>query len=134
MAISIDKHIGLYQHALELRSQRANVLANNIANADTPGYKARDIDFQQMLKVRMGEASDVIPVATSDNQHFMSISQADTITGLKFRNPTNPSIDGNTVDAQTEKTEFVRNTMEYQAAFEFLNGKIKSLISAIKGE
>ena len=134
MAISIDKHIGLYQHALELRSQRANVLANNIANADTPGYKARDIDFQQMLKVRLGEESDLVPVDGTDDKHFLAIPQADTITGLKFRNPTNPAIDGNTVDAQAEKTEFVRNTMEYQAAFEFLNGKIKSLMSAIKGE
>ncbi|MEE2731413.1 flagellar basal body rod protein FlgB [Ketobacter sp.] len=134
MAISIDKHIGLYQHALELRSQRANVLANNIANADTPGYQARDLDFQQMLKARMGEGTEMVPVSASDDKHFLSVSQADTITGLKFRNPTNPAIDGNTVDAQLEKTEFVRNTMEYQAAFEFLNGKIKSLMSAIRGE
>lgn len=134
MAISIDKHIGLYENALELRSQRANVLANNIANADTPGYKARDIDFQQMLKVRMGESAETVPVDSSNPNHFLAISQADTITGLKYRNPSQPSIDGNTVDAQQEKTEFVRNTMEYQAAFEFLNGKIKSLISAIRGE
>lgn len=134
MAISIDKHMELYQHALELRSQRANVLANNIANADTPGYKARDIDFQQMLKHRMGESSDLVPVATSDANHFSAVSQADTVTGLKFRNPNNPSIDGNTVDSQQEKTEFARNTMEYQAAFEFLNGKVKSLMSAIRGD
>ncbi len=114
MAISIDKHIALYQHALELRSQRANVLANNIANADTPGYKARDIDFQQMLKARMGESTDLVGPDTTNDKHFIAISQADTITGLKFRTPTNPAIDGNTVDAQLEKTEFVRNTMEYQ--------------------
>lgn len=134
MAISIDKQLGVYQHALELRSQRANVLANNIANADTPGYKARDLDFQQMLKMRMGESSEMIPVGTTDSGHFQAVSQADTITGLKFRNPLQPSIDGNTVDLQQEKTEFARNSMEYQAAFEFLNGKIKSLISAIRGE
>ncbi|AUM11654.1 flagellar basal body rod protein FlgB [Ketobacter alkanivorans] len=134
MAISIDKHIGLYQHALELRSQRANVLANNIANADTPGYKARDIDFQQMLKVRMGETADIVPVESTSANHFIAIPQADTITGLKYRNPTQPAIDGNTVDAQAEKTEFARNTMEYQAAFEFLNGKVKSLMSAIRGD
>ena len=134
MAISIDKHMELYQHALELRSQRANVLANNIANADTPGYKARDIDFQQMLRQRLGEGSDLVSVQTSDANHFSTVSQADTITGLKFCNPINPAIDGNTVDAQQEKTEFVRNTMEYQAAFEFLNGKVKSLMSAIRGD
>ena len=72
MAISIDKHMELYQHALELRSQRANVLANNIANADTPGYKARDIDFQQMLRQRLGEGSDLVSVQTIFQQIQLS--------------------------------------------------------------
>lgn len=134
MAISIDKHFGIHQHALELRSQRASVLANNIANADTPGYKARDLDFQSMLQARMGEPSDQLTLKTSNQSHTSTLLQADTISGLKFRNPSQPAIDGNTVDAQVEKTEFARNTMEYQAAFEFLNGKVKSLLSAIRGE
>ncbi len=134
MAISIDKHFGIHQHALELRSQRASVLANNIANADTPGYKARDLDFQSMLQARMGEPSDKLTLKTSNQSHTSTLLQADTISGLKFRNPSQPAIDGNTVDAQVEKTEFARNTMEYQAAFEFLNGKVKSLLSAIRGE
>lgn len=134
MAIGIDKQFGVHQHALELRSQRASVLANNIANADTPGYRARDLDFQQMLKARMGEPSDQLSLQVEHSSHSDTIIQADTITGLKFRNPSQPAIDGNTVDSQLEKTEFTRNSMEYQAAYEFLNGKIKSLISAIRGD
>lgn len=134
MSISIDKHFGVYQHALQLRSERANVLANNIANADTPGYKAVDLDFQQVLSMRMGEDSELVGMNTSGSNHISTVPQAGTMTGLKFRNPTQPSIDGNTVDTQVEKTEFVQNTMEYQAAFEFLNGKVRSLMSAIKGE
>lgn len=134
MAISIDKQLGVYQHALQLRSMRANVLANNIANADTPGFKARDIDFQAMLQQRMGEAPANGSLGVTDNQHINLVSDQSTITGLKYRNATNPSIDGNSVDSQREKTEFMRNTMEFQTAFEFLNGKIKSMISAIRGE
>ncbi len=134
MAISIDKHFGLAEQALELRSMRANVLANNIANADTPGYKARDIDFQAMLSARMGDTSDSIGMNGTEPGHLLTTPQGDTMTGLKFRTPSQPSIDGNTVDAQLEKTQFVQNTVEFQAAFEFLNGKVKSMLTAIKGE
>ncbi|MAR92463.1 MAG: flagellar basal body rod protein FlgB [Pseudomonadota bacterium] len=134
MAISIDKHMALYQNALELRSQRASVLANNIANADTPGYKARDLDFQQMLRARMGETSELTPAATTHQRHFSTLPQGEALSGLKYRNPSQPAIDGNTVDGQTEKTAYARNSMEFQAAFRFLNGKVKSLLSAIRGE
>lgn len=134
MSISIDKHFGVHQHALQLRAERASILANNIANADTPGYQARDMDFSQMLKARMGEASDAMPMAGSSSRHMQGLAQADAVNGLKYRTPTQPSIDKNSVDVDRERTEFTRNTMEFQAAFEFLNGKIKSLLSAIKGE
>ena len=134
MAISIDKQFGIAQYALQLRSERASILANNIANADTPGFKARDIDFAEMLKARMGEKSDVLPMTQSGSNQMQGLAQSDTINGLKYRTASNPSVDGNTVDSQKERTEFVRNSMEYQAAFEFLNGKIKSLLTAIKGE
>ncbi len=134
MSISIDKQFGVHQYALQLRSQRASVLANNIANADTPGFRARDIDFGQMLKAQMGETSDTLGMTTSSSNQMQGLAQADAINGLKYRNASQPSIDGNTVDIDRERSEFARNTMEFQAAFEFLNGKIKSLLTAIKGE
>lgn len=134
MAISIDKHFGVHQYAMQLRAERSSILANNIANADTPGYQARDMDFGQMLKARMGEPSDVVPLNRSATGHAQGLLEPDAINGMKYRNPAQPSIDGNTVDVDKERSEFARNTMEYQAAFEFLNGKIKSLLTAIKGE
>lgn len=134
MAISIEKQFGVHQHALELRSQRANILANNLANADTPGYKARDLDFQAMLKARMGETTEMTDLKTSDSKHIQTLVHGEALAGVKFRNPNQPAIDGNTVDAQIEKTEFVQNTLEFQTAFQFLNGKVKSLLSAIRGE
>ena len=132
MAISIDKLFGVHQHALQLRAERASVLANNIANADTPGYKARDIDFQSMLAARMGAQSDTLAMDKSRTTHMNSLSQPDAINGLKYRTPLHPAIDDNTVDAHLEKTEFVNNSMGYQAAFQFLNGRIKSMLTALK--
>ncbi|MFZ5601393.1 MAG: flagellar basal body rod protein FlgB [Pseudomonadota bacterium] len=134
MAISIDKHLGIHQYALQLRSERAGVLANNLANADTPGYQARDIDFGAVLKSQMGDNTGMVPMQATSAGHQQGLLQSDAVNGLKYRLPSQPSIDGNTVDADKEKTEFARNTMEFQAAFEFLNGKIKSLLSAIRGE
>lgn len=134
MAISIDKHLGIHQYALQLRSERATVLASNIANADTPGYKARDLDFGAMLQSQMSEGADPTSPQVTQSGHQQGLFQGDALGGLKYRNPLQPAIDGNTVDAEKEKTEFARNTMEYQAAFEFLNSKIKSLLTAIKGE
>ena len=73
MAISIDKQFGIHQHALQLRSQRAGVLANNIANSDTPGYKARDIDFQSLLASKMGESSDHLNLKTTQSGHASNL-------------------------------------------------------------
>lgn len=134
MGISIDKQFGIHQYALQLRSDRASILANNIANADTPGYKARDIDFGEMLKTRMDERSETLPMATTSASHMQNMVTAEVINGLKYRTPSQPSLDGNTVDVDRERAEYSRNTMEFQAAFEFLNGKIKSLLTALKGE
>lgn len=134
MAISIEKQFGVHQYALQLRAERAGVIANNIANADTPGYKARDIDFKSMLNERMGVPTDSVSLATSNSVHLSTGMQQDSINGLKYRNPLQPSIDGNTVDSQREKTEFVSNNMGFQAAFQFLNGRVKSMLQAIKGE
>lgn len=134
MAISFDKALGVHAHAMQLRADRSAVLANNIANADTPGYQARDIDFKQMLQARMGNAEGNLELKTSNPNHANGLIQADSINGLKYRIPTQPSIDGNTVDVQVERAEFARNTLEYQAAFTFLNSRVKGLKSAIRGE
>lgn len=131
MAISFDKALGIHETALGVRSQRAEILANNLANADTPGFKARDIDFQAMLAGQM-QAKSGVPMRTTNERHIATATPA---TGeLLYRNPIQPSIDGNTVDTQMEMAEFSKNALAFQATFQFLNSKFKGLTSAIRGE
>lgn len=133
MAISFSNALGIHEATLQLRTQRAEVLASNLANVDTPNYKARDIDFKAALKNQMSADSAATHMKATSDKHFGasgSMASAD----LKYRTPLLPSLDGNTVDEQTEMTRFARNTMDFQASFQFLNGKFKGLSKAIKGE
>ncbi len=139
MTISFDKALGIHEQALNVRVQRAEVLANNLANADTPGFKARDIDFKTALNGAMnsgqaanGQLGSTMMMAKTDTQHISPIT--DHSRHLLYRNPTQPAIDGNTVDTQQEMAAYMKNAMDYQASFEFLNGKFKSLTSAIRGD
>jgi len=113
-----DSLFGIHAAALELRSQRMGLLASNIANAATPGYKARDIDFAAALKSRMGGASadDAIGGAT------------------RYRVPVMPSLDGNTVELQTEQVAFSENAVGYAATLSFIRGRVENLTRALKGE
>lgn len=132
MAISFDKALGIHEQALGARVKRAEVLANNLANADTPGYKARDIDFQSML--RQAEASTQNVGMTQSHQGHLNTGSGGGDGDLLYRTPHQPSLDGNTVDTQQEQSRFMRNAMEYQASFEFLNGAFKGLTKAITGQ
>jgi flagellar basal-body rod protein FlgB len=134
MALSFDKALGIHPQALELRVQRAELMANNLANADTPGFKARDIDFRAVMAQQLGNASDgELAMSTTNGRHVDAGAQASDANVL-YRNPLQPSVDGNTVDTQQELAEFSKNVLDYQASFQFLNGKFKSLTQAIKGE
>jgi len=127
----LDNAFGIHEQALKLRSRRAELLASNMANADTPGFKARDIDFKQALK---GEAIKQTQIKTTHKNHISSATSGLSPAHLLYRIPTQPSLDGNTVDMQQEKTAFAANTLEYQASLGFLTGKIKGLKSAIRGD
>jgi len=138
MAISFENALGIHQKALEVRVQRAEVLANNLANADTPGFKARDIDFKAILGgVQSGQqAGGQLAMSTTNGKHLPQ-GGSNGVAGsseLLYRVPSQPSIDGNTVDTQQELAEFTKNTMQYQASFQLLSGKFKSLNNAIRGE
>ena len=117
MSISFQKAFGLYEGAINLRAQRAQVLANNLANADTPNFKAQDFDVHAALRSSGGRAD-------------VARQSAD----LQFRMPNQPSIDGNTVDEHQEHAQFMENTLEYQVAFTLLNGRVKGLQKAIRGD
>ena len=127
--------LGVHEHALELRTKRAEVLANNLANADTPGFKARDIDFQSLLKDQMqGKGSEQSLKMTTTNGKHLPVNGTDDSADLLYRIPSQPSVDGNTVDTQTEKAEFMKNTLQYQSSFQFLSSRFKSMNNAIRGE
>lgn len=135
MGFSLDDALGIHPQALMLRSRRAEVLANNIANADTPNYKARDIDFQSVLNDVGGAASGKVALATTHAGHIMPARFAsDTSEEMLYRVPLQPSLDGNTVDAQVEQAKFSENAMQYLASLNFLNGSLQGLLIAIRGE
>jgi flagellar basal-body rod protein FlgB len=129
MPISLNKALGNHAQALSLRSQRASLLASNLANADTPNYKARDLDFSAAL----AQSTKAIHLNVTQKGH---ISVADNMPNpnIKYRIPTQASLDGNTVDTEVEQMKFAKNAAEYQTSFRFLDGKIKGLLSAIRGE
>ncbi|HGX94204.1 MAG TPA: flagellar basal body rod protein FlgB [Candidatus Tenderia sp.] len=142
MGISLDKAFGIHEAALRLRAERTQVLANNIANADTPGYKARDIDFKSALSNAM-QKDGATSLKTTDPAHISSGSGSGSSSGsgvaggqveLMYREPNQPALDGNTVESHVEQAEFARNALEYQASLKFLEGRSKGLIKALKGE
>lgn len=138
MKISLDNALGIHPDALALRGQRTRMLANNIANADTPGFKAQDIDFKAVLAERMGERSGQSPsgitATTTHARHLPGSSVSDEGTQVRYRTPLMPSLDGNTVDAQVEQAQFAENSLKFMASLRFLNGKLASMTTAIKGE
>jgi flagellar basal-body rod protein FlgB len=132
MALNLDTYLGVHADALKVQSKRMEVLANNLANVDTPNYKARDIDFRAALANAAG-ADAPVKLATTDAKHLSSDPTSDLAGSLKYRVPLAPSLDGNTVDAQQEQAAFAENTVRYQATLTFLSARFKSLMTAITG-
>ena len=129
-----DKLFGIHAQALMLRAQRTGVLAANLANADTPNYKARDVDFQAALGAA-GGAMQQVGLAHTDPGHARgtSVGGFDDVT-LKYRIPAQPSLDGNTVDEQAEKSEFASNAVRYMASLSFMEKRISGLIRVLREE
>ena len=121
--------LGIFPTSVALRARRAEVLAANIANADTPGYQARDIDFRAAL----GAADEAGRLATTHAGHLSS-SVAAGGGELQYRQPLHASLDQNTVDVQAERAAFLDNAMRYQASLRFLNGRVTGLLTALRGE
>ncbi|NCP14661.1 MAG: flagellar basal body rod protein FlgB [Sphingomonadales bacterium] len=115
-----ERLFGIHGAALTLRSQRMGVIASNIANAATPGYKARDIDFNAALDARLAAGRG----ATRTNPD----------AGMVWRSPTMPSMDGNTVELNREQVAFAENAVAYSATLSFVQGKVSTITRALKGE
>ena len=127
-----DNIFGIHEQALLLHGQRLNVLASNLANADTPGYKARDIDFSAVLSQTQGETE--LPLQKTDSAHI-TIDNGELPAGeLKYRNPYQASLDGNTVEMPVEQAAFSENNVRYQASLNFINLNISEMQLAIAGQ
>lgn len=130
MAIGFDKGFELHVQGMQLRSERAEVLASNIANADTPGYKARGMDFQKAMQ--QATSQQQMGMSKTNSKHFDVRTELNN--NVDFRIPDQPDTgDGNTVDVQVERNLYLENSLEYQAGVQFLNGKIKALQKVISG-
>jgi flagellar basal-body rod protein FlgB len=119
---------GIHERALGVRSQRMEVLARNIANADTPNYKAEELDFKAMLKETQREY-----IAATHEKHFAALEEQPD-NGMRYRVPFNSSFDGNTVEINVEQANFGKAAADYQTTLSFLENRISGLRKAIKGE
>ncbi len=129
----IERAFSIHDDALMMRSQRSSILAANIANADTPDYKARDMDFTAMLQQIESGQDKQLRLASTHRRHIEGSDQPQ-FSAIRYRNPLQPALDGNTVDLHAEQARFSQNAMQYQTSMTMLNSKIRGLLFAIKGQ
>ena len=124
----LENPFGIHEKALAVRNKRMELIAANIANADTPLFRAKDIDFQKVL-------SEVTPspMAATNFRHFDSGEEADP-QGLVFRTPYNSSVDGNTVEINVEQAKYGEAAAQYQATLQFLENRISGIRKSLRGE
>ena len=134
----LDDYLRFNQLALDLRAQRQQLLASNIANADTPHYKARDIDFTSALQGALARTTPPAGVmAATDPAHVSNAANSQDMlpngTPVLYRQPVQGSVDGNTVDMDVERNQFADNAIRYEAGITMINSQIKGLLAAIQG-
>ncbi|MBJ7220405.1 MULTISPECIES: flagellar basal body rod protein FlgB [unclassified Brenneria] len=135
MLDKLDAALRFQQEALNLRAQRQEILAGNIANADTPGYQARDIDFSTELTkaIEQGRASgSELSLAVTSSRHIPAQTSSPPSLDLLYRIPDQPALDGNTVDMDRERTNFADNSLRYQTSLTVLSGQIKGMTSVLQ--
>jgi len=134
MVNKLDDALRFQQTALSLRAARQELLASNIANADTPNYKARDIDFASALQNALAGTSSELPAVQTSPMH-MEGRAGGSILGapVMYRKPVQPSADGNTVDMDVERAQFADNALRYEASVRFISEQMKATLTAIQG-
>ena len=137
MSGKLDDYLRLNETAINLRAQRQQLLASNIANADTPNYKARDMDFSKSLQTALARNDTASSAMTQTNPAHLSGSALPNIgtdgATLLYRNPSQPSADGNTVDMDIERNQFTDNAVRYEAGLTLITGQIKDMLAVIQG-
>lgn len=132
MGIGIDAALGIHDDALALHARRTRLLAANLANADTPGYKAQDIDFRSVLERQLAPRASL---TTTHAQHLPTATGAQGAEpDVLYRIPSQPSLDGNTVDAHREKAAFAESSLRYQTSLQLLDRRLRGLMTALRGE
>jgi flagellar basal-body rod protein FlgB len=120
--------------ALVLRSERQRLIASNIANADTPGYVARDMDFASALRQATGEMASTGQMKTSAGGHLQMPAGLRADATLRYATPSQTNLDRNTVDMDRERASFADNSVKYEATLRFINGNVRTMLDAIKGQ
>ena len=133
MANDLDNLLQFHAQALNLRATRQQLLASNIANADTPGYKARDIDFSKTLQDTLAGRVSPAQLARTAAAHIAPADQGAAGSAVQYRTMLQPALDGNTVDMDVERAQFAENAIHYEANLMFINSQLKSLLAAIQG-
>ncbi len=133
MKTLLDNQLQFHQTALNVQAYRQQLLSSNIANADTPHYKARDIDFRSILS-GVANRRDALALSRTQTRHIGSGEvnplQAETL----YRTEQQSSVDGNTVNMDVERAAFAENSVHYEASLVFINGLLRSMQSAISGQ
>ncbi|MEY4013656.1 MAG: Flagellar basal body rod protein FlgB [Pseudomonadota bacterium] len=125
----VENAFGIHERALSVRNRRVELISQNIANADTPNYKARDLDFKKMIAGVEG-----VKMASTSNGHYEVAKQENDVDGLLFTVPFNAATDGNTVEVAVEQAKFGKATADYQATLMFLESRISGIRKALRGE
>lgn len=135
MSSKIDDALHFNQTALNLRAARQELLASNIANADTPNFKARDINFASALKGALSGTSPKLAMSATSSTHLSNAGDGNSVMGapVQYRNVLQPSADGNTVDMDVERAQFADNALRYEASVKFISDDIKKILTAIQG-
>ena len=130
----LTNSLNFQTQALLLRSERQRLIASNIANADTPGYQARDMDFGAALREATGAATPGNALSASQAGHLSPAASARSEAGLKYATPSQTNLDSNTVDMDRERAAFADNAVHYEATLRFINGSVRTMLSAITGQ
>ncbi|WP_246479849.1 MULTISPECIES: flagellar basal body rod protein FlgB [Niveibacterium] len=131
---ALDRHLGFQQAALNTRAYRQELLAANIANADTPHYKARDIDFKEALMGALDGKVKPLALTTTAQRHIEGGAKAPLAPFVKYRQEEQSAVDGNTVDMDVERSAFAENAVQYEASLTFINGLLRSMQQAIQNQ
>jgi flagellar basal-body rod protein FlgB len=132
MISKLDNALNFHQTALNIRAARQEVLSSNVANGDTPNFKARDIDFSSVLSDALSSNTNKTGLTTTSPMHLSSSSENSLASQALYRIPQQPSADGNTVEMDAERTRFADNSIKFDASLTFMSGQIRGLMLAIR--